>query len=180
MGVKQEEVLWPNENLAVRALEPRHGWARRETRNLDLIRSQEMSRHVVGQPLQTFMEPDPDEASILQFDSLTGGPKGNSIRREFLKWVENRREAMFEGRNDVGSFIEWRETLEYYFFTASISDQALQFWLATLTFRKAAMRWWGMRAKQYPRLVLSFAQLVEWIRAELVPCTNPEEAMVAW
>ena len=29
-------------------------------------------------------------------------------------------------------------------------------------------------------LAVSFSQLVEWIRMELVPCTNPDEAMTAW
>ena len=33
--------------------------------------------------------------------------------------------------------------------------------------------------KQYPMLPVSFSQLVEWIRMELVPCANPDEAMMA-
>ena len=180
LGVKREGVLGFDTVPARGVTGLRHGWEQRERGAPDPLRTQELSRHIIGQPLLNFTEPDPDPATITQFEQLVEGPRGNHLRRDFIKWAESRREAMFEGRNDVGNFIEWRETLEYYFSTAPIGNPALQFWMATLTFRKAAMRWWGARAKQYPRLVLTFAQLVEWLRTELVPCANPEEAMAAW
>ena len=34
--------------------------------------------------------------------------------------------------------------------------------------------------RHYSGLLLTFEQLTEWIRAELVPSASPDEALVAW
>ena len=158
----------------------KHPWGRRVERDLDSALLQEVSRYIVGQRLQKFDTPDPDQATIVAFEQESQGVRGNQLRRDFSKWMESHREAMFDGKDDVSVFTEWRETLEYYFSTSPILNDCTQAWLATFTFRRSAMRWWGSRMKQYPMLAVSFSQLVEWIRMELVPCANPDEAMTAW
>ena len=108
------------------------------------------------------------------------GPKARELKREFFKWAEAHREVFFDGKDDVGQYVEWRETLEFYFSTTPITNECLQAWLATHTFRRTVMRWWGSKTKQYPRLIVSFSQLLEWVRTELVPEADPEEAHNAW
>ena len=49
-----------------------------------------------------------------------------------------------------------------------------------MTFKRAAMRWWGTKVRRYPMLVVTYEQLLEWLRTELVPTANPDEAFTAW
>ena len=158
----------------------KHTWSQRQAKPWDPRAIPEVSRYIIGFPLQYFVEIDPDMNDVDQFQMTVRGQEGNQLKREFLKWLESHREAMLDGKDDVGLFTEWRESLEYYFSTAPVVNPCYQFWLATLTFRKTAMRWWGTHLKEYPNLVLSFKQLVEWLNTELVPCAKQDQSLAAW
>ena len=62
--------------------------------------------------------------------------KSEQIKKTFMKWAESHREVFFEAKNDVGVFVEWKETLEYYFSTAPVVNECCQAWLPTSTFKK--------------------------------------------
>ena len=52
--------------------------------------------------------------------------------------------------------------------------------LATQTFRSQALFWWRAHSSLLPELVVTYEQLLEWVRAELVPMANPGTVVLSW
>ena len=52
--------------------------------------------------------------------------------------------------------------------------------LAAQSFVGQALNWWRAHSYLVPELVISYEQLLEWIRTELVPLADPASATVAW
>ena len=48
------------------------------------------------------------------------------------------------------------------------------------TLRGRADKWWRAHLAARPSLVVSFPQLTEWVRAELVPDAMPSASILAW
>ena len=157
-----------------------YGWNDRPHADVsnDLVQAE--MRHVIGTTLHRMTAKDPSQEDMSEWQRWMLSGKSEQIKKTFVKWAESHREVFFEAKNDVGVFVEWKETLEYYFSTAPIVNECCQAWLATSTFKKTAMRWWGVKARRWPRLLLTYQQLLEWLQTELIPSASQDEALTAW
>ena len=67
-----------------------------------------------------------------------------------------------------------------YFIDNVITNSILQSKLAAQTFRGLASNWWRAHQQLVPEMVVSYEQLLEWIRTELVPLADPGAATLSW
>ena len=108
-------------------------WSAITTGEVSTDAQQRMSRYIVGTCLQRFSVPDPAPEVIAAYMRETSGRRGDYQLKHFTKWMENTREVLFEGRNDVALFLEWQETITYYFMAKQVDNKCTQHWLATQT-----------------------------------------------
>ena len=67
-----------------------------------------------------------------------------------------------------------------YFYDNAITNTIIQSRLAAQSFVGQALNWWRSHSQLVPELVISYEQLLEWIRTELVPLADPASATLAW
>ena len=67
-----------------------------------------------------------------------------------------------------------------HFKDCDIYNPVCQFEVATTTFTKNARNWWDAHTLKAPDLLVTYEQLLEWIRHELVPDSNPALAYMEW
>ena len=67
-----------------------------------------------------------------------------------------------------------------YFTDNVITNSIIQSKLAVQTFRGLASNWWRAHQQLVPEMVVSYEQLLEKIRTELVPLADPGAATLSW
>ena len=67
-----------------------------------------------------------------------------------------------------------------FFADHDILNPIFQARLAVQTFRGQALFWWRAHSALLPELVVTYEQLLEWVRAELVPMADPGTAVLSW
>ena len=70
--------------------------------------------------------------------------------------------------------------MQFYFVTAPVRNPVIQAHLAVTTFRLRAQKWWRAQVQARPELVITYDQLREWIKTELVPKADPRSTSAAW
>ena len=70
--------------------------------------------------------------------------------------------------------------MNMYFLDNDITNVIVQARLASHTFAGQALNWWYAHQQLVPELVVSYEQLLEWIRTELVPLADPSSSALAW
>ena len=136
----------------------------------------EATRYIVGERLKTFRDEDPSVEVVRAFGHLEESKRWEKLREHFLKYVSVHRESVWEGKEDVAALTEWDSSLTHFFITHPVLNVVAQATLAVSTFRGHARHWWFSKMQLYPRLVVSYKQLLEWVRVELVPAATPQKA----
>ena len=67
-----------------------------------------------------------------------------------------------------------------HFKDCDIFNPVCQFEVATITFTKNARAWWDAHSMKRPNLLVTYEQLLEWMRHELVPDSNPALPYMEW
>ena len=101
-------------------------------------------------------------------------------RREFAHWLTHSSAAKFDGTGDAYTLAEWDSALRGYFRREQIGNEAKRSALAIVTFKGKAERWWNAYMEQFPHRLLSYAQLLEMMKTELVEKADPTTALQAW
>ena len=123
---------------------------------------------------------DPEPAEIREWEGIRGTGEWRRLVAGLVKWMNVRQEVAMAGRNDVSAFEAWRLAVEKYFREWGVENRVLQAKLAVVTFRDNAERWWIAHLDERPALVVSYAQLIEWMRVELVPGALTSASYLAW
>ena len=88
------------------------------------------------------------------------------MRRDLDKWASTRKSALFEGKGSPMEVTNWDNMMVTYFTDNVITNSILQSKLAAQTFRGLASNWWRAHQQLVPEMVVSYEQLLEWIRTE--------------
>ena len=83
-------------------------------------------------------------------------------------------------KEEVASVVNWDNSMQFYFVTAPVRNPVIQAHLAVTTFRLRAQKWWQAQVQARPELVITYDQLREWIKTELVPKADPRSTSAAW
>ena len=105
---------------------------------------------------------------------------GVSNVRDLDKWVSIRKSALFEAKGTPIEVTNWDTMMNTFFADNAIINPVIQARLATQTFRGTAANWWRAHSMIVPELVVTYEQLLKWIRTELVPLADPATAVLAW
>ena len=138
------------------------------------------SHFMVGDPLIHMNERDPTASQVREFSKWMHSSIWREQRKDLDKWVGTRKSALFEAKGTPLEITNWDSMLNIFFADNAIFNPIIQAKLATQTFRGTAANWWRAHSMLFPELVVSYEQLLEWIRSELVPLADPATAVLAW
>ena len=97
-----------------------------------------------------------------------------------VKYISSKIVVPFTGDHGALEHSQWVNSLMNFFELTAIENPAVQALLAVFTFQATAAAWWRAHKQHSPQYTLSFAQLVEWVRTELLPESNPATTVLAW
>ena len=162
------------------AKEEEERWA--EERDLDpfFVTHADPANFVVGNRLTRFLSPDPTPQQVEEYHQWSATDQGNRVMHDFLKWVNSAGGKKFMGEEDVAAVMTWDDTLRFRFQFTRVHNPIAQFMAATATFDGKAARWWRAHCHRRPDLLLTYDQLVEWVKRELVPRADPGTSCMAW
>ena len=83
------------------------------------------------------------------------------MRKDFDKWVSNRKGARFEGKASPNEVTNWDNVMSTYFFDNAITNTIVQSRLAAQSFSGQALNWWRAHSQLVPEMVISYEQLLE-------------------
>ena len=149
-------------------------------RNPSSLRRPAPSHYMIGDPLTRMHEPDPTRAEVDAFARLVRTAEWKEMRKDLDKWAGSRTGATFEAKGNPSAVTNWDNMMSTYFSENVILNSVVQARLATQTFRGQALNWWRAHSQLVPELVVSYEQLLEWIRTELVPLADPATATLSW
>ena len=189
-GPRQEEALgeeaewktWTQmrREMGMRGKEEESRWV--EERELDPFAaiSPDPMNYVVGTPVTRFMAPDPSAEDIAQFEQLQKEGRWQGMLRDFMKWAGTPQGARFDGEENVAAVVKWDDALQFHFQITGWTNPIACAVAATATFQGKARSWWRAHYGRRPQLVIGYAQLVEWVKRELVPRADPGTSCVVW
>ena len=125
-------------------------------------------------------KPDPTPSQLHEYRLLKGTKEWRDTKYAFIKWINTNKELRFAGTPSVAHFVEWNRTMRTHFKDCDIHNAICQFEVATTTFTRNARSWWDAHCVKCPGLLVTYEQLLEWIRHELVPDSNPALAYMEW
>ena len=150
------------------------------THGATALRRATPSHYMVGDPLLTMTQPDPTEAQVAEYAKDVHSPTWRGLRRDLDKWITTRKAALFEAKGTPLEITNWDHMMGTFFADHVITNPIFQARLAAQTFRGQALFWWRAHSAVLPELVVTFEQLLEWVRAELVPMADPGTAVLSW
>ena len=133
-----------------------------------------------GTLIKRLRKPDPTPQQLEEYWALKGSKEWRETKHTFIKWINSNRELRFAGSSNVALFVEWTRNMRTHFKDCDIYNPICQFEVATATFTKNARNWWDAHSLKTPDLLVTFEQLLEWMRHELVPDSNPALAYMEW
>ena len=138
------------------------------------------SRIGPGGLMESFSTPPPKHRELVDLQQLQSSRQGNEMMATMTKAVTAKTVLRFKGNNSSKEFKDWKDALAHFFSLNGISNTAARSWLSLTTMDGKAKQWWMAQQTLRPRLVVSFEQLMEWVRFELVPTAEPAESMKKW
>ena len=138
------------------------------------------SYFIVGSELKNFTAPAVTQEDKEDYIADLGTSRWAWTRREFAHWLTHTSIAKFDGTGDAYTLAEWDSALKGYFRREQILNEAKRSALAIVTFRGKVERWWNAYMEQFPYRILSYAQLLEMMKTELVEKADPTTALQAW
>ena len=138
------------------------------------------SHYMMGDPLIHMHQSDPSREVVEEYAQIKASSLWRTMRRDFDKWASGRKAAQFEAKGSPNEVTNWDHLMNMYFLDNDISNVIVQARLASHTFAGQALNWWHAHTQLVPELVVSYEQLLEWIRTELVPLADPASSALAW
>ena len=151
----------------------------RDTLN-DTLATPHPKNFLHGTLAKRLRKPDPTLRQLNEYRLLKGTKEWRDTKYTFIKWINTNKELRFAGTPSVAHFVEWNRTMRTHFKDCDIHNTICQFEVATTTFTRNARSWWDAHCVKRPGLLVTYEQLLEWIRHELVPDSNPALAYMEW
>ena len=135
---------------------------------------------ISGLPMIKFRAKDPtiEEANKFRNHQLT--PLWREQFRDFTKWSDMHKEAQYDGEEEISAVFRWSTSMKARFLAQGIENAVAKAELAAATFMYRARQWWLAHRTRAPKLLVTFDQMVEWIKRELVPFSSTSDAVNAW
>ena len=133
-----------------------------------------------GTLVKRLRKPDPTPFRLEEYWALKTTKEWRETKHSFIKWINANKDLRFTGTQSVALFIEWNQNIRTHFKDCDIHNPICQSEVATATFTKNARNWWDAHTLKHPRLLVTYEQLLEWMRHELVPDSNPALAYMEW
>ena len=126
---------------------------------------------VRGKPLKSFEEHPPSEAERREFVRMRYDKTLQWYVGVIAKKVANNTITLLKcnTKDDLTLYGSWENTITIFFNKEGIRNSCVRVYLAQETFAEEVSSWWGAHQNRRPRLSLSWSQLIELIKAELVP-----------
>ena len=138
------------------------------------------SQFILGRPASQLRAPDPSSEELQEFAMIRKSPLWIKYTTTLMKWKVSCKDCKFSRGDNVASFHSWHHAMKTFFETLSIDNAVIQGMIATLTFTRNAREWWQAHVEANPKRVVTFIQLNELIKTELVPKALPTASHRAW
>ena len=135
---------------------------------------------ITGLALNKFSAPDPSRYEIDEYETIINTSAWREIFRDFTKWSDLHKEAQYNGEEDIASVLRWSTAMKSRFLSLYITNSIVRAELASATLTHRARSWWLAHRTRTPKLLITFNQLLEWIKRELVPHSSTSNAVNAW
>ena len=135
---------------------------------------------ISGYPMLKFTAPDPTIAQINEYKELEVTTLWRDIFRDFSKWSDSHKEAQYNGDEDISLVFRWSTAMKSRFLNPRVINPIARAELASTTLTHRARAWWLAHRTRAPKLLITFDQLLEWIKRELVPHSSTTDAVNAW
>ena len=146
----------------------------------DTLAAPQPKNFLHGTLIKRFRKPDPTPQQLEEYWEIKSTKEWRVTKHSFIKWISSNKEFRFAGTASVGHFVEWNRNMRTHFKDCDVYNTVCQFEVATTTFTKNARNWWDAHCLKRPDLLVTYEQLLEWIRHELVPDSNPALAYMEW
>ena len=107
-------------------------------------------------------------------------PEWQQLMFTFLRWATQHKGCSFDGDASVAKFRAWDDLTYRYFSSWQVYNPIAQAKLASNSFEGNALSWWNAHTRRQPFLLVTYYQLLEWIRKELVPTAEAGALQLAW
>ena len=127
------------------------------------------SGYVRSRPLKFFTTAPPSVQERLAVQAAKNNGTYERILYALSRKVQDRTVPTFVGDGDVHDFINWTTGLMKHFLQNDITNSVMRQALAISTFGGEASGWWVSHKDLRPKMTLSWEQLGELVRTEMVP-----------
>ena len=107
-------------------------------------------------------------------------PMWQTLIIAFSRWAVQHKECSFSGEDDVSKFCVWDNSVFQFFNTWQLMNPIARSKIAVTSFTGNALAWWNAHTRQQPRLLVTYDQLIEWLRRELVPKARAGASHLMW
>ena len=135
---------------------------------------------ISGYPMLKFISSDPTAEEIGEFKKAQLTSLWRENFRDFTKWSDCHKESQYDGEEDITAVFKWSTAMKARFLSQRIDNPVAKAELASATFTGKARAWWLAHRVRAPKLLVTFDQLLEWIKRELVPHSSTSDAVNAW
>ena len=135
---------------------------------------------ISGPAMIKFMSREPTASEISEYKTLESTPLWREMTRDFSKWSDAHKEAQYNGDEDISMVFRWSTAMRARFLNPRVANVIARAELAATTLTYRARSWWLAHRTRSPNLLVTFDQLVEWIKRELVPHSSTSEAVSSW
>ena len=135
---------------------------------------------ISGHPIIKFSAPDPSPTEINEYRLLEDTSQWREMFRDFTKWSDAHKEAQYNGEEDIAAVFRWSTAMRSRFLNPRVTNNIARAELASATLTHRARAWWLAHRTRAPQLLVTFEQLLEWIKRELVPHSSTTDAVNAW
>ena len=149
------------------------------THGTSALRRATPSHYMIGDPLLRMTQPDPTPDQVAEYAREIHSAQWRGLRKDLDKWTPSRKTALFEAKGTPLEITNWDNMMGTFFADHDILNPIFQARLAAQTFRGQALFWWRAHSALLPELVVTYEQLLEWVRAELVPMADPGTAVLS-
>ena len=136
--------------------------------------------YIRGQPAITLAASPVTKEQQAELERLRRTDYWEKLYHAMQRNVAQEHIVAFTADNGSREFSRWVNTCANYFEIIGILNPAVQGQLAVLAFRGTALDWWRAHRSHSPNYTLSFAQIAEWARTELLPESDPSVVILSW
>ena len=132
-----------------------------------------------GVAASTLVSQPPTQTELSELLRVRGSADWNKDSNQFIRAIGHSITA-YKGNDSPGDFMAWATSCARYFDHQFLENVAIQATMAALALQGEAAEWWMAHRRLNPRRCLSFAQLGELLRIELIPTAHAGVAEQQW